>query len=552
MNTFLLLITVGVIIWFIRLQLRYVHFLHMAQLESYQVRGFASWISRNKKQLPDYKEIYSAIVLIFTGLWCLYFNFSNSEILLIMLWIASTTYLFYKRKKPKHKKKLIFTPRAIRLFITSNIFFIYLIIDILSRIFYSNQSKIILVIFVVISAQIMYQLAFYFILLGLIINYPLETLINKYYFWSAKQIVRKCNTKVIGVTGSYGKTSVKEILHFLLSVKYKVLKTPESYNTPMGICKIIRQNLKPGYDFFVVEMGARRRGEIKELCDLVQPEVGIITAIGQQHLETFGSLDNISETKYELIESLPDNGTAILNGDDPICAEMVRKRCLQKNILFGMDFEEKPMPENEGTSYAFVKAKDLIMDSNGSRFILQYGPVEEEIKLHLLGRHNIFNILAAAAVALNNGLTLQEIKIALKDLKPIPHRLQLIKNSNGIIIIDDAFNSNPVGAKMALEVLASFKGGKKILVTPGLVELGEIEYEENKKLGKYSAAVCDYVIVVGNAQSKPIIAGLREKGFSSDKIKNVESLDKASEYLQSILQPKDVVLFENDLPDNYL
>lgn len=544
MNTFFILVIFGVVIWFTKLQARHEHFLHMAQLEKYQISDYIFWISRNKKQLPDYKEIYFTLALVFTGLWCLYLDLNKAEMLLIMLWVIGTIYLFFRRDRLKCKKKLVFTPRAIRLFITSNFLFLYLTFDILFRIFSSAQYPTILGIFIIISAQIMYQFAFYFILLGLLINYPVETVINKYYFQSARRVIRKRKTTVIGITGSYGKTSVKNILYTLLSTKYKTLKTPESYNTPMGICKIIHRDLKQDYDFFVVEMGARRSGDIKELCDLVKPVTGIITAIGPQHLKTFGSLENISETKYELIKSLPENSVAVLNGDDPVCAEMANKRFLKKTIFFGIDFEIPPP--------SFIEAKKIIIDSEGSCFILKNGRSEIEIKSHLLGRQNIYNILAAAAVALHYGLSLQELKTAVKDLKPIPHRLQLIKNPNGIIIIDNAFNSNPVGASMALDVLRSFKGGKKTLVTPGLVELGEIEYEENKKFGEKAASICDYVIVVGKTQSKPIIAGLEEKGFSSDKIKSVNSLDKASQCLRTILKPNDIVLFENDLPDNYL
>ena len=549
MNTFILFIIAGVITWFTKLQARHIHFLHMAQLEKYQIGDYSAWISRNRKQLPDYKEIYFSAILVFTGLWCLYFKLNNAEALLIILWIVGTVYLFYKRGQLKNKKKLVFTARAIRLLITSNLLFIYLLFDILSRIFSSSQYPVALTIFTICSTQIMYQFAFYFIMLGLFINYPIESGINKLYLLSAKNIIRKSKATIIGITGSYGKTSVKDILHAFLSLKYKALKTPESYNTPMGICKVIRGELKSDCDFFVVEMGARRRREIKELCDLVSPVSGIVTSVGPQHLETFGSMENIIKTKSELIEALPEDGIAVLNADNSGCAEMAKKRNLQQILLFGIDFDEK----KGGNSCSFVKAKNISMDSGGSHFILHNGRSEEvEVKSCLLGYQNIYNILAASAIALHYGLTLDEIKNAIKNLKPAPHRLQLIKNPNGIIVIDDAFNSNPVGAGMALDVLGSFKGGKKILVTPGLVELGEIEYQENKKFGEKAASVCDYVVVVGKTQSKPIIAGLKEKGFSSDKIKNVESLDKASQYLQTVLKPDDIVLFENDLPDNYL
>jgi UDP-N-acetylmuramoyl-tripeptide--D-alanyl-D-alanine ligase len=288
------------------------------------------------------------------------------------------------------------------------------------------------------------------------------------------------------------------------------------------------------------------------LCELVQPDIGVITAIGPQHLETFGSLENISQTKYELIESLSAAGISVLNGDDPICLEMGEKPFLEKKILFSIDDGIERKDPSKANSFGFVKAKNISVDSHGSSFILENEGNEEELRSPLLGYQNIYNILAASAVALQLGVTLHEIKTVAKDLKPTPHRLQLIKNSYGVLIIDDAFNSNPVGARMALDVLKSFKHGRKILVTPGFVELGDIEYEENKKLGAKAAEVCDFVIVVGKTGAKPLIAGLVEQGFSSEKIKEVQSLENASKSLQTILKPNDVVLFENDLPDNYL
>ncbi|MBU2462326.1 UDP-N-acetylmuramoyl-tripeptide--D-alanyl-D-alanine ligase, partial [bacterium] len=334
--------------------------------------------------------------------------------------------------------------------------------------------------------------------------------------------LKRLKPKVIGITGSYGKTSTKHILAHILSQKYKVLATPESYNTLMGICKVINNNLLPEHQIFIVEMGAYKRGDIKELCDLVKPEIGILTGIGLQHLERFGSVENIRKTKFELIESLPKDGIAILNSGCKYCQKFQPK---VKTIRYGG--QEKGIR---------VSAEGLSFSVNGITF-----------QTSLLGSHNLQNILSAIACARELKMTLEEIQRAVFSLPQIPHRLQLIKTPTSIII-DDAYNSNPVGAKEALFLLSQFSG-RKILVTPGMIELGEKEYEENRLFGEEAAKTCDVVILVGKKRTKAIADGLLSAGFSKDNLFVVKSLDEARDKLSQIRG--DVILFENDLPDNY-
>lgn len=349
------------------------------------------------------------------------------------------------------------------------------------------------------------------------------------------------NLHVIGITGSFGKTSTKFITGTILKEKYRVLNTPESYNTPMGLSTIINNELSDKHQVFIAEMGARNIGDIRDLAELTKPKIGVITSIGPTHLETFKNLDNIMKTKYELIEELPTDGVAIFNYDDEHIKKLADKTFKEK-ILYGMEDREK----------LDIFAEDVEVSERGSTFTIKDKKGNSiRCTTKLLGKHNIYNILAGVCVALAMGLNFQEIKRGIEKIKPIPHRLNIINPGTGITIIDDAFNSNPMGAKAALEVLSQFQGGRKIIVTPGMVELGTMEEDANREFGMNIGKVCDFVILVGEKRTIPIYEGLMEVGYNKDNIFVVNSLDEATKVIQKIAAPKDVILFENDLPDNY-
>ncbi len=476
---------------------RIVFFLHMMQLQGYKNKRLINWFMKNPSKL----------------------------------FVISTI------KEPK--KRLVFTARATRLFIINLIFiFIVLAGTIQYGVFTTGHVALlsIAMLIILVFAPIL-------MLLSNMIALPLEMMVNAFYFRSAQKKLSESKPKVIAITGSYGKTSTKDYLSSILSMRYKVLKTPGSFNTPMGICKIIRGELKPDHDVFIVELGARERGNIKELCNLVKPDMGVITSIGIQHLETFKHINNIMETKYELIDSLPVDGIAIFNNDDDNCRKLADKTNNKKVLRYGIQ---------ENNNKLFIKASDISITNRGIDFKTQNSkgsPVS--FNSRLLGRHNVYNILAATAVALELGMSLKEISGAVKSLKAVPHRLNLIQGAGGVMIIDDAFNANPVGAKMALEVLSEIKGNRKILVTPGLVELGEKEYEENKRFGIEAANACDIVFLVGLERTKPIFEGLKESGFNEKGIYVEKSLKDVTDKFKVILKTGDVILFENDLPDNY-
>lgn len=361
---------------------------------------------------------------------------------------------------------------------------------------------------------------------------------------------------VIGITGSYGKTSVKEILFHLLETNFQVLKTPESYNTSLGIAKIILSKLNNQHQIFLVEMGAYKKNDIRILCDFVKPKIGILTAIGKQHLERFGSQENITRAKSELLLSLSKDGLAVINGDNSYCREIAQK-LKTKTILYTVNSKQKT--ENRKRLAQTIIASDIKTTNNGCSFKIENDGEVVIFQTQLLGIHNIGNILAAIAVAYELKVPWDKIKFSVSILSPIPHRLQLIKGANDTIVIDDAYNANPDSVKAALNVLEEFNSPRKIVVTPGLVELGAEQEKENEIMGKEVAEIADYLIIVGKTNKEAL-----RKGFLSTNPNHYDTaqyhsrviecldLNEATKKLQEIIIPKSVILFENDLPDQYL
>ncbi len=382
------------------------------------------------------------------------------------------------------------------------------------------------------------------------VNHPVEAAVNRHYINDAKRILRKNpGLIVIGVTGSYGKTSVKFYLETLLKAKYNVLVTPESYNTPMGVVITIRKHLKPSHEIFVCEMGARYVGDIKEVCDIAQPDHGVITSIGPQHLDTFGSIENIQSTKFELADSLPEGGILFLNGDNEYI-----ERQLEKRLTGG---EETPPAYNNTVMYHSAKtgdgyfASDISVTAAGTEFTATTPDGESErFGMKLVGAHNVINVMAAIAVAQKMRIPLRDLKIPVRRLKPAAHRMEM-KTQGDVTLIDDAFNSNPVGSRAAVETLALFEG-TRILVTPGMVELGSGEDEYNRKFGGYAAECCDYILLVGRKQSRAVREGALEAGFPEERLMVFDRENEAIQHAYGIkCSGHRYILLENDLPDNY-
>lgn len=381
------------------------------------------------------------------------------------------------------------------------------------------------------------------VMLAVVLLIPVEKSINRKYWNEAAKILREMpDLKVIGVTGSYGKTSTKHYLYRILSEQFEVLMTPGSYNTTMGVIRTVREYLKPYDSVFICEMGAKQKGDIKEICDLVHPSIGIITSVGPMHLETFKTIENVQATKFELIDSLPQDGFAVINDDFEYCANRVVDTVVTRRFALA----------GGNTKNADYVAENIEYTHEGTKFTVK-GPDGFEMRLStkLLGSCNISNLLAAVIVALKLGMDKEKIAYAVGRIEQVEHRLSIKRTPGGVTILDDAFNSNPFGSRMALEVLRDFKGGKRIVVTPGMIELGERQAELNEAFGKLIGECVDIAIIVGAYNREALVNGIKKTAFKHEKIYEVDSFNEAQGVLGTMLAPGDTVLYENDLPDTF-
>ena len=537
-----------VLCWFLLCAIKLKYFIHMMQLEGYKNEKYTGWLENHKDKVHTTNDKIYVIFSIITSLIFLMSSITIKEKTIefaLLYTLLIITFLFISAKtKYESKKPLVYTQRAKRLYaMTLSLVLADFVITIGIVFMITNNLILYFPLWAGIQSILYYFSGYYMILANYLVE-PIENNINnKFYNEASKKVREMKNIKSVGITGSYGKTSTKFITATILSEKYKVLKTPDSYNTPMGISKVINNDMSHEYDVFIAELGATNIGDIDEVAALTNPRIGLITSIGPCHLETFKSIDNIMRTKYELIERLPNDGVAIFNYDNEYVKKLADKTFKEK-ILYGVE-------DIENTD---IFATDIKVSDSGSIFTLcinELGTVE--CKTKLLGKHNILNILAGCAVAKTLGLTLEQMKNGISKIESVKHRLELIDPGTGVIVIDDAFNSNPAGAKAALNVLDEFKGKRKIIVTPGMVELGEIEEKENEKFGEHISRVCDIVILVGEKRTAPILKGLQklEFKFNKENLFVVNSLDEASEIIKLVTRVNDVVLFENDLPDTY-
>lgn len=383
-----------------------------------------------------------------------------------------------------------------------------------------------------------------FLIIAQIIISPLEYYQKQKIVGLAKEKLAKLpNLKIVAITGSFGKTSTKDILYTLLWKKFYVIKTPKSFNTPLGIAQTILEDIKENTDVFICEMGAYKKGEIAKIAKLVKPKIGIITAVAPQHLERFGSLENIAHAKFELIENLPEKGIAILNGE----SDWLKK--LASHITRGLVAQESGNVNFYGDNSEYF-ASDTKVAAEDTSFIFHTPKAKAQITIPLAGEHHVKNFMAAAVAALNLGLSLDDIKKRAELLLPTPHRLE-IKKQNGLTIIDNTFNTNPQSSKASLKLLQKLPGSQKILITPGLVELGKESAIQNQEFAKISAKIADQIIIVGEYAKKDLLAGLSSTNFSKEKTFTAESFNEAMNILGKIAKPEAVVLLENDLPDQY-
>lgn len=487
---------------------------------------YLKWIFNNIKNIIYWYDILLLIITII-----LYFiNIKSLYIIITIIMIGINIIYYHSKKKEQVKLPLKYTSRIKRLYITFII--IHIIIISLSYSFLNNIyiNYLLQVILIIINPLVVF--------ITNVINIPIEKIVYLYYKNKAINKLKNLNNlEVIGITGSYGKTSCKNILNTILNTKYDAVTTPKNFNTKYGLIITINNNLDKFNQYFIAEMGAFKRGSINALCKMVKPKYGILTTIGEAHLETFGSSDNIIKGKFELIESLPSNGTAVLNYDDL----KQRNYKLKNNCkVLWISLENKNV-------YAY--ANNIKMSYKGMSFEVYFEGDKNGylFETKLLGKPNVYNILEAIALGRYLGIEIEKLQYATKTLQSIEHRLEL-KKMGDINIIDDAYNSNPVGAKMALDVL-KLMPGKKIIVTPGMIELKDKQNYYNKEFGKQISKVCDEVVLVGKNQTKYIYEGLIEEKYNTKKIHIINDVKEAFSIINNIKEENTYALLENDLPD---
>lgn len=507
--------------------------LQMFQQNSYRPDRYWKWLRPNIGSTWRLVDVASLFLLMATQL--LDFRLSLPVVAIVCL---SKTIMISRRK---YKKPLVMTRRVWRLYLLT------IVIAIGGAVatgictygktvgIYSGASVTVGYMMLVSIFSWAAMLLSHFMLV------PVEKSIQRGYINDAKRILSSMpDIRVVGITGSYGKTSTKHYLTRILSEEFDVLMTPGSFNTPMGVVRTIREHMKPYNQVFVCEMGAKQRGDIKEICNIVHPAMGIVTAVGPMHLESFKTIDNVCDTKFELVDALPVDGCAVINNDFNSCAarEVSNVRALRYGIT-----------NTEGCDYV---ATDIRYTHRGTAFtVVGRDGFRLELETRLLGECNISDILAAVVIALQLGVSAEKIRYAVATIDQVEHRLSIKRTPGGVTIIDDAFNSNPAGSEMAVDVLAHFTDGKRIIVTPGMIELGSEQYNLNKTFGKHIGDNLDVAIVVGEYNRDAIVEGIRESGFDTRNMHVVSSFNEAQQLLGKMLASGDTVLYENDLPDTF-
>lgn len=523
-------------LWLIKLIKSVFFHVYLWQLKEYRLDRYLDYLrTAEAKRIYLSKKVLIKIILCFSSFLALfivfYSNLFSLFVLLIFIWDSYSISRELKKRgflRPQLTlKSCLILLTSLFCFLSATIFFAYLTL-IKSTIYFA----LLLLLFDLF-------LPFGIFLIFIIIN-PITNLRKKQIISQAKNKILSCkNLIVIGITGSYGKSSTKEILAQILSTKFKVLKTPKNTNTEIGVAKIILKELKPEHEVFVVEMGAYKIGEIKAICDLVKPQTGILTAIIEQHLALFGSLENIISAKFELIENLSANGTAILNLDNQNILENSTKYKINK--LFYSIIKS-----------ADIYAENIIVSPQNLKFNLVLGKEKIAIESQLLGKHNVSNLLASAAAAIKLKMSLDEISQAISFIKPIDKTLNLVKGLNNSILIDDTYNANPEGIISALEYLDVYKEKNKILIFSAMYELGAKAVEAHQRIAKIMAQTCDQVYIINPNFAEILKKSMIAEGLDSKKIIIEENKSKIVNILTNSINSDSVILFEGRGPEKIL
>lgn len=476
------------------------------QQQYYNVYRFMNVVIEKKSFTLD-----SILVLLTMIIFAIIGPFDSSFILYSI--IVLILIHIYKRKQIV---KLKYTRRIIRMYLFLGVF---LIITFLISYHISIKHFYIIMPITYVNFPIL-------VLLSNVALMPVEKIINNKYVRHAKQKLREINPIIIAITGSYGKTSTKHFLQSILSTYYPCIATPSSYNTILGIVKTINDKLTKEHKIFIVEVGVDQVNGMNKFLKLFTPNYVIVTSVGPQHLKTFKSIENILKEKMKLANIVDSNGVVLLNGDNQYLSDYP---VINNTVYYGFNNRNDCLLE-------------ILKQSNG---ITYFSVGKKKFETTILGNHLLLNLSAAIQLAIILKVPYMFIYNAVKKLENYDHRLKLIKKEK-YLIIDDSYNSNLEGFINALDVLKTFNK-YRVLITPGLIELGDKSYEYNLKVAQYSIDKIDYAIIIGDL--KPFREVYEQNNI---KYKQVASYNEAIKKAESLIYKDIVILIENDLPDNYL
>ncbi|MGN0929080.1 MAG: Mur ligase family protein [Alphaproteobacteria bacterium] len=506
--------------------------LHFFQQEGYENKNFFKFIF-HKLQLID--KYLTVVIFLYTVFSIAYKNYTID---MLALFVIFTLFAFiqFNPMSANSKKKLVLTLRAKR------ILYLSVLIDSVfaGMIFYNlhNLKNYCLCEEVGYLLLLIQAIPFMLIVSNILLK-PFEIFIRHKYVKEAEKKLDEVKPVVIGITGSFGKTSTKNILHHIVSSVAPTLTTARSINTLMGITQVIRSDLKKNHKYFIVEVGTSAKGKIKKICSLIKPKFGILTAVGFAHFANFKNQESLAKEKMDLIKSVNSN-----NGVSVINTLQVDKKFIPadiKNIIFLSD-----SVENKNT----YKISDIVQNINGISFVLSFDRKNYKIEAPIFGLHQANNISMAFIMAVKLGIPVDTIIASLKTLKQVEHRLEVKKQADGTVIIDDGFNSNVDGFISALGTLKTLAtNGRAILITPGMVELGKKHKEQHIRVAKEALLKCDIVIAVVPERIKDFVDTFKNSMNKNQQIILVDSFKEALIWTAKNVHKGDVILYENDLPD---
>lgn len=561
-----ILLVTSVLVFSLKRNLVYLHIFQQQEYDNYRM---FTWIINNR---AIDKRLSIALCLIFCINLLIFYKYIFLQkyikfivsCILIIIPIGGFAYL---EKNPIKfaKKPLILTGRAKRIFYLALFFNFISTLIILFNINLKNY---------LIQLLLIVHLIPVYLIMANICLMPIENYIQNKYWKLATAQLAKCKPLIIGITGSFGKTTVKHFLGYILQQADHTLITAGSINSPMGITKVIIEELNASHKYFVVEMGAYGIGSINKICQLTPPVFGIITAIGSAHYERFKDLENVAKAKFELIEAVIKNSNSLDNFKSSSDSGKSATNIIINEQVLNTNYAKKYLEEHK----SFIQILDPNSISNvvqlktGLSWELKIDGVNEKIVTPIFGSHNVANLSLACLAAYNLKVPMPIIINALKTMPQVNHRLE-IKQQNNYTIIDDAYNANPEGFKSGLELLnflhtSNNKGiklnqeievskenqvtqGRKILVTPGLIELGSKHEEEHFNLGLLAAKYVDLALIVNPSRIKSFLAGFKQNSNADQLLISLDSWQQAQNWLNINCKANDVVLIANDLPDLY-